>query len=361
MKPWWHALIAASILTSISAYGNGWAFGQNFVPVVEETIATDENGNRLTLAPGTPVYLMPGDGNLEAWLLWDERPWERRIEIARDALPERLDAFRAYQRDEFQRSAELFEAEAKTETDPTVRSWKTILAGHSHLLVDMANTDKAIALYRLAAQDATSIFQVNAQYFVFRVILSQKKYAEARAEFAVLRGLPKNGAIAGNLLFVTYPQYTPLTAWSLRDNTDKPEAKTAFDDFIDAKNAFDTREALNTDARRAEVCYRLAMAMEKQWRIFPEQVFDRTDHPDVPAMLELTFETYPATDAAAKAYYEYLYYQQYWDFDGERVEWEQQQKELMERFLAKYPDASPAPQAQKRLEHAVKYIEEHTR
>lgn len=92
---------------------------------------------------------------------------------------------------------------------------------------------------------------------------------------------------------------------------------------------------------------------------FPTSFFDRHDSPEVPRLLRLTFETYPDTEAAAKAYYHWLNYQAYWDFDGDRIEWEQQQKEFMKDFLARYPDSPLADDARERLRQAQEYIASH--
>lgn len=338
---------------------NGWGSGLNFVPVIEETLATDETGNQMTLNSGTPVYLKPTDGVLDTWIRWEERPSERRVQIPRTALPQRLEGFRAYQRREFRRSTLLLESEAAAETHPLVRSWKYILAGHSHLLADSADYAGAIRLYRLVAQNPSNAFRADAQHLVVRALLNQKQYEEAREALVTLSRLLKDAPFHGGVLFSTYPLHSPVTAWVMGRRGGVEESLEALDAFMDAKKAFASRDDAREDSEDAEICYQLALATEGLWRVFPERFFDNTRAWHVPPLLELTFKDYPATEAAAKAYYHWLYYQQPWDFDGEQIEWERQQKELMERFLARYPDSSPAPRAQERLDAANNYISSH--
>jgi hypothetical protein len=381
--------MVVGLLASISAYGNGWGSGLNFVPVTAETVATDKDGNEITLVPGTPIFvdpsavtlvtsvetiatdehghditLMPGtlvlvDPSSDVQITsarFKERPFVRRVYMDRTALPIQLAGFRAYQRGDFSRSTMLLESEAAGEPEPLVKSWKYILAGHSFLLIDMVNSQKAIALYRLAAQDSSSLFQAHAQYFIFRAQLNRKEFEEARASLDVYRSIRSNGTAAGSLLFGTYPQNSPLTAWGHGSLAEDDGPAGTFDTFIDAKRAFDARADVEAEAERAEICYAFAMATEALWLAFPEEFFDNSSSPDTPALLKLTFDEYPATEGAAKAYYHWLGYQQYWDFDGEPDKWQRQQKELMDRFLSKYPDSSLAPEARERLSNATKAI-----
>lgn len=255
------------------ALANGWASGQCFVPVVREATVFDTAGNQMTLSPGAPVYVKKTEDALDTRVRWTERPWERRIEIDRGALPEVLEGFFAYQRADFYESAKRFEQEAARETDGLVRGWKLILAGHANLLANPDNYDAAMRFYRRAIEASGNPFAKHARYFLMRALLTTGKHAEARRELETLRRESANGALESTVLFSAYPNYSVLTAWGMRGIEDIPKAAGILDDFIAAKADFDMREKRASEEERAEASHAFAMATELLWSVFPDQFF----------------------------------------------------------------------------------------
>lgn len=352
-------VLAASVgvLVCMECGANGWASGQNFVPVVRESVARDGDGHALTLAPGAPVYVQFTDAGIETWARWDQRPFERQVTLPEDALPYELAGFRKYHAGEFAAAAEALAGEAADESQPLVAAWKWVLAGHSNGLKAAADCAAARAQYRRAAE-LSSPFQLDAQYCVVRSLLLADRHEEALTELRNLEALAPHAKVPFSTLFHTYPEHSPLTAW-MHGLADVHKARDALEAYITAKKTYDTRSTLPTDEAKAGAMYRFAMAEETLWKHFPERFFDNSSPPAVPMLLTNTFEAYPHTEGAARAYYHHLNYRQYWDFHGEQIEWERQQAELLEDYLAAYPNGPDAPEVRERLEDAKAYIAQH--
>jgi len=293
------------LLASVPAFANGWAAGQNFVPVVRDTTVSDEAGNRLALRRGMPVHVKFNGDEIETSVRWDERPFERRISMDMSALPAELEGFMWYQRDDFNRCHRLLTREAAEETDPLVKTWKLILAGHSGV-----PSNVALDHYRHALRTPRNPFQLHARYFVFRALRSQGDYAEARKALIALGRELEHSEFEYSVLFSTYPRHSVTTAWSEQAHglQDIPAAIEALDDLTDAKAVFEARHELHTEEARAEAVYALAVASERLWNLFPDKFFDSPHSLEVIRLLELTFEGHPETEAAAKALEHYQRY-----------------------------------------------------
>jgi len=328
---------------------NGWASGQNFVPAVQEAVAFDDAGGTLTVERGTPIYIHPNHAELETWLRWNERPSERRVQLDRAALPATLEGFRAYQRGDFEDSADLLESEARTESDAMVQTWKFILAGHSTLLADPSAGDKAVKRYRAATDVQDNPFHAHAHYFVFRALLHAEHLREAREALVALQEAIGGDGFEWIVLYSTYPQQSPLTAW--RPSTqDIAVGINVLDRFIEARDRYRATDQSASQELQAKHTYDFAVATEALWQMYPDWFFDMPRPREAIRLLEETFERYPNTEAAARAFYRHMNYRRV--HDGSDAERNEELIQLMREFLERFPDATLAPEARERLNAA---------
>jgi hypothetical protein len=302
---------------------------------VKAVTAVDSAGNSLALEQGTPVYVSFGEDGMETSVRWKTRPFERRVTLQREALPAELSGFRLYHEGEFDRAMKVLASEAEGSADPLVRNWKWILAGHAQLLAEPGAYDAAVALYDRAAEPAGEEFAEYAAYFAARATLASGDFAAALARLERLRDAT-GGALDSNVLFSTYPQPNDqMAGWSVHlPNLDK--AIPALKGLI---KAMDARAGLPEDAgdaAMAEAMYVEAKAREDVFEALPEGFYDWPRPDDAVALLMETVEQFPETDAAERAYRDYVFTYQRTvdDADGDP---EEERARLRQMFLEKFP------------------------